>query len=168
MLDVNTFLGRKSVKDAERAYYLFSKFNPHYKIITTLDTTASKVDGFILKNDCVFRVFETKCRYSLTINKLRYEFNNEWLVTSEKIKDSITIAKLLCVPLIGFLYLVDEDILLIQKICDECGNFTTNIREEETYTKATINGGLALRKNMFINVSNAIILDERMDVNNTI
>jgi hypothetical protein len=45
--------------------------------------------------------------------RLPNKFHNEWLVTWEKLESGLKMAEQLCVPLYGFLYLVDDDVLLI-------------------------------------------------------
>jgi len=55
--------------------------------------------------------------------------------------------------------LVEDDLLLVQKIVDKDGNVVGNIRLEKTTTQATVNGGIATRTNAFIDMSKAIQID---------
>lgn len=79
-------------------------------------------------------------------------------MTWAKVQNAITIASSLGVPCIGFLYLVDEDILLSQKISEPDGRLVADVRLSTTETQATINGGVALRTNAFIDMRQAKVL----------
>ena len=50
----------------------------------------AKVDAIIFQKNTLIGVAETKCRYGLTLNKLQNSFNNEWLITEEKIKSYVS------------------------------------------------------------------------------
>jgi hypothetical protein len=59
------------------------------------------------------------------------------------------LAEQFCVPLIGFLFLVDDDVLLVQNLT------TAKKRKKITETQRTINGGTARRENMFVTMKDA-------------
>jgi len=102
-------------------------------------------------------VVETKCRYNLTLVQFQNSFNNEWLMTWTKVQNAMQIATSLGVPCVGLLYLVDEKILLVQKLSDQYGSLMAKLRVENTETQANINGGKATRNNAFIDMTNAKI-----------
>jgi hypothetical protein len=53
---------------------------------------------------------------------------------------------------------VDEDILLSKKISEPDGRLAVDISLSATETKATINGGLAVRNNAYIDMRQAKVL----------
>jgi hypothetical protein len=86
---------------------------------------------------------------------LRGKWGDEWLVTMDKIEHAKAASAALCVPLYGFLFLVDEGLLLTQKITDESGQYCVRFRVDRTETQRTVNGGSIVRCNAFIDMSNA-------------
>jgi hypothetical protein len=85
----------------------------------------------------------------LTLAKFQNEFGNEWLITWEKVRIGLEMARGLCVPLFGFLYLVDDQTLLVQELS------VGILRRDFTATQKTINGGVAVRENAFIRMTDA-------------
>ena len=59
------------------------------------------------------------------------------------------------VPLVGFLYLVEDDILLHKKLWEPELGWVCSMSIRLTYTQATVNGGRALRSNAFIDMKDA-------------
>jgi hypothetical protein len=119
------------------------------------DNLPAKVDAVITKMGHIAGVVETKCRYGVTRANLRDGWKDEWLVTMDKIEHAKAAAAALCVPLYGFLFLVDEGLLLTQKITDESGQYCVKFRCEKTETQRTVNGGSVVRCNAFIDMSDA-------------
>lgn len=156
-LDISTAKGQVSLADEQRVADWFNG-TPGQKYLQTPKDMPAKVDAILLKWDKIVGLAETKCRYNLTFDKFQTAFNYEWLITAEKVETGITIAEQFCVPLFGFLYLVDDDVLLIQNLS------TANMRKEITETQRTINGGTALRENVFVDMSDCkIYRNIRMD-----
>jgi hypothetical protein len=79
------------------------------------------------------------------------------LVTFDKLEKGKQIAKSLCVPFIGFLYLNQSDILLVQQISNHIG-YVPEIIIFQTTTQKNINGGQIIRSNAYIDMSNATVL----------
>jgi hypothetical protein len=154
-LDVLTPLGQQSVADESKAARLWERNNHGWSYVDTRKDTHAAVDAVLVKGGEVFAVAETKCRYGLTEEKFRTSFNSEWLVTTAKIVTASQVAAALQVPLYGFLYLVDDDVLLTQRISDRDGQFVVRFRCDNTRTQRTVNGGDAVRSNAFIDMSAA-------------
>ena len=155
-LDILTEKGQESLKEEKRAYEIFLQKNPEFKIVETIKNKSADIDALIIdiKNNAVCAVIETKSR-DLTYDKLINNFNNEWLVTFEKIQKGQRLSKAFCVPFYGFLYLKGDDMLATIKICDSDGEFIQQLRIERTKTQKTINGGTIIRANGFINMKEA-------------
>lgn len=151
-MDILTPKGQTTVRQEEEAVAAFVARYPEFAYARTPKDKPSPVDAVLVKNGVVSAVVETKCR-QLTALTLRGSFKSEWLVTGQKIEDGIQVAKSLCVPYVGFLYLVPDKVLLVAKIWD--GEYKLPIRWEKTETQATVNGGLAIRVNAFINMDGA-------------
>jgi hypothetical protein len=102
-------------------------------------------------------VVETKCRYNVTLPQFQTKFNNQWLVTWDKVQNAMKIATSLGVNCIGLLYLVEDKTLMVQKLCDAQGNLMAEMLIKNTTTQATINGGSIARNNAYISMDGAKI-----------
>lgn len=149
-LDINTERGQKSKEYENRAYQkLEKKYNG--KIIETPKSKDSKVDGFLVKDESVLGVCETKCR-QLYESEL-YDFGT-WLITNKKIEDGKVVANKLSVPFYGILYLIPHDYVFVWEIADKNGESNFNYEVKRTKTQKTINGGTVKRRNAFLPVDN--------------
>ena len=156
-LDVLSSAGQTAVKHEAEAIDLFESAYPKCRFIRTDKDDAALVDGFVSVGDTIKGAVEVKCR-QMTLDELSNRFASEWLVTYEKIANARELCVALRIRLSGWLYLPAEKVLLVQRICDEKGNFLTRIRVESTSTQATINGGQKFGSNAFINVQNATVI----------
>lgn len=155
-LDVNTPRGRESVIAAFDAASIFELNNPDMRYIPFPESTMAAVDGILEHRGIAIALVEMKCR-KLTRAKLR-EWDDEWLVTASKIRKGKMLALEHQIPLVGFLYLVPDELLLTQKIYQPPkGKWCVRIRFKSSETQATINGGIAIRENAFIDMSRAKI-----------
>ena len=153
-LDINTPKGQESLNDEQEAIEILSRSLPDLKFIQTTKERASAVDGFVLTNDVLCGFFECKSR-DMSEKQLSSIFGNEWLVTFEKISKGAEIAKLFCVPFVGYLYLVPDKVVLSVQIANRYGNFMVPLRIENTETQKTVNGGKIIRTNAYISMLNA-------------
>ena len=103
-------------------------------------------------------IVETKCRYNLTHDQFRHGYENQWLVTTDKLDKGARLACALRVPLLGWLYLVDDAVLLWIKLTDRLGQIIPHTESRTTTTQKTCNGGTASRENSFIDMAGANIL----------
>lgn len=130
------------------------------KYIQTPKDTPALVDAIVTNKNSseLLGVAETKCRYDIaSLEQFQANYKNEWLVTWSKVNNAINIATSMGVPCVGFLYLVKPRVLLTQKLSDNTGRLAVDVRLSTTSTQATINGGIALRTNAFINMAGAKI-----------
>jgi hypothetical protein len=149
-LDIDTPKGQVSLKDEQIVARWFNS-KDDYQYIQTPKHSPAKVDAVLVREDMIIGLAETKCRYKINLQDFRNKFKNEWLVTWEKLESGLKLAEQLCVPLYGFLYLVDDDVLLIQNLNK------IEIRKEFTETQKTINGGKIVRENGFIPMNDALV-----------
>ena len=157
-LDVNTPRGQETLRDEERAVQIFERNFEGWTYRHTNKSGDAKANAFLFDaNDVMRRVVETKCRYDLSLSKFQNEspFDNEWLLTAQKLRDLCECAKLLRCPAVGFLYLVQDDCLLIVRLCNDNGELLPNVRYANTRTQKTCNGGSTVRENAFIDMSAA-------------
>ena len=157
-MDILTPKGQKTVREEDEAVALFESKYHEYMYARTPKDRPCPVDAVITNATGVSGVVECKCR-QMTLATLSTVFNWEWLVTGAKLTDGIAVAKALGVPFVGFLYLVPDKRLLIQKIWEPDAGYAVPIRWQETETQATVNGGLAKRVNAFISMKQANILE---------
>jgi len=149
-LDIATPKGQVSLKDEQIVARWVNRKEGRIYAQTPKDSPA-KVDAVLIKGGTIIGLAETKCRYGVSLSKLRTAWRNEWLVTWEKVESGLKMAEQLCVPLYGFLYLVDDDVLLIANLSK------AEIRQEFTETQKTINGGKIVRENCFIPMKGALV-----------
>jgi len=154
-MDILTQKGQLTLPDEARAHQLFTSQHANFTYVETPKDKPSDIDAFLVKNGIIKAVVETKCRYDCDINKFFGQYNGKWLVTLDKIERCRDVAKSLCVDFVGFLYLKQSDILLVQKISNVFGSYVPNIEIKSTETQATINGGKAVRSNAYIDMSKA-------------
>ena len=158
-MDILTEKGQVSLNDEQTlAKWLEKNFSLKY--IQTPKDTPALVDAIVTNKSSteLLGVAETKCRYDIaSLEQFQANYKNEWLVTWSKVNNAINIATSMGVPCVGFLYLVKPRVLLTQKLSDNTGRLAVDVRLSTTSTQATINGGIALRTNAFINMAGAKI-----------
>jgi hypothetical protein len=160
-LDILTPRGQQSSKDLAHAVSMWEGANIGWKVLLLPEDRASAIDGFLISPaGRVSAGVEAKCRYDITADGFRANFQNEWLVTMNKIVTARTVCDLLCMPLVGFLYLVESRVLMVKKLVDEDGDFCAPFRCDQTPTKKTINGGEAVRANAYIKMDECIVVGE--------
>jgi len=154
-MDISTPRGQETLVQEARAVRLWHGKNPNFQYCETPKDTPAAVDAGLIKDGVIKAVVETKCRRDLTVEKLVREYDWKWLVTTEKIHKGRYVAEALQVPFLGFLYLVDEDVLLYQVLWEPKFGWKPEIEERITRTQSTVNGGSIMRENSFIDMSNA-------------
>jgi len=116
-------------------------------------------DGFLVKNGEVIALFETKCR-KMTLEQL--EKYGTWLITYNKIKKCKLLSEYLRVPFVGFLYLLDDEIIMHWNITNSDGKYLFEFTHEETPTRRTINDATpTIRDNAYLPVSEGKIVESR-------
>lgn len=154
-LDIATPAGQTALAQERALLRAVEVSFPAIRCVETKKDAPAKVDGFLVgKGGIVTGVFESKCR-DLSREQLR-RFGDEWLITFEKIAAGADLARSLCVPFFGFLHLTPDGRGLALRITDEAGNFLPRIRLARTETQRTVNGGLAVRTNAYVNVEGAV------------
>jgi hypothetical protein len=156
MLDINTPKGQETLTEELQAVALFTARYPQVSYVHTPKRGAATIDALLIKTGQLCGIVETKCR-RMTRGQLR-SFGNEWLVTWDKIDGARRIAAGVGVPLFGFLYLVPDRTLLVVTIADSNGSLVSSVRVEATQTQRTVNGGLAIRNNAFIDTQSAKVI----------
>lgn len=152
-LDINTEKGQKSLAD-EHAAHTIIKNLWKVDIIETPKNSPAKCDGFLVKDNVITALFETKCRYDMDYQKLLER--GTWLVTYEKIAACRKLSQSLGVPFFGFLYLLprssDEQLLLYWEITDGKGEYQFKFQIDKEETQKTINGSRIVRENAYLPV----------------
>jgi len=148
--------GQAALVEEAKAAEIFKSHNPDLTYITTPKDKPSRVDGVLVDQGGTIRaVVEAKSRYGISLENFKQRFKNEWLVTYEKLATGATVAQLFHVPLVGFLYLVQDKTLLTIQLADHWGHFSQPFRVEKTETTKDINGGKTFRNNAFIRMDAA-------------
>lgn len=156
-LDVLSTNGQMSILDEQKAKEIFTRNFPIYSYIETPKGKPAFIDAFLTKNDVIERIVETKCRYNIALDEFYDKYGGHWLITFEKLEKAKIIANSLQVDMVGFLYLVKSETLLVQKIIEN-GDYVGRIVIEKTKTQKNINNGTIERVNAFINMNDAWVL----------
>lgn len=151
-MDILTPAGQQTVKDELDAVAIWHKHQPSLMYCHTPKNRECPVDAVLTKDHCIKGVVETKCRYDMTLLQFFEERYGLWLVTFDKIIHARQVALSLGVPLLGFLYIVQDKTLLCKKITDSHGKFVVNMQMQNTFTQTTVNGGNIKRFNAYIDM----------------
>ena len=152
-LDVNTPKGQITVSQEIEQLAILKNSTPDFEFIHTPKDRPADVDGFIVKDHSVVGMFLSSCRTS-TRDQMR-KWGDTWLLTFDKIQKAIPLAKQLCVPVYGCIYLVPDRMVLTLTLVSAKGEVMPNIRLERTQTQATVNGGQVVRTNAYISLETA-------------
>lgn len=162
-LDINSPRGKITLADERKATNLVLAACPEFEFVSTDKMKPIVIDGLLVtkKTRIHYACVEIKCRYDCDIVKFFNSddldgYNGEWLITYSKVETAAQIATALCVPLLGFLYLVPSEIVLLQVLCDAHGEFQNVARQKVSETQATCNGGTALRTNIYFKMHDAV------------
>ena len=153
-LDIKTPKGRKSLADEREAIDKFEGLNPGYWFLETPKLEPAVVDGVFYKEGVLNSVVEVKVR-NMTHKTLKEDYDDEWLVTADKIERGRRLSQELRIPFVGFLYLLPERRLFTLSITDKAGEYRFEFRTEETKTQKCCNGGEAVRLNAFLPMKTA-------------
>jgi len=156
-MDILTPKGQKTLEDEEKARKIFEAHYPNFRYVPTPKNKPADVDAILVRDGVVAGVVETKCRYDFDLEKFRTTHQCRWLVTYDKLVRGADLSESLCVPFIGFLYIVKSNVLLIKTLFQH-GNWTVDIRVEDTQTQRTVNGDTIVRTNGFIDMGDARVL----------
>ena len=156
MLDILSPKGQETLAQELRAVEIFNYYNSDTYYAPTPKHMPAIVDAVLVDKTGAIGLVETKCRM-MTHKKLK-EYGGEWLITWDKIKKAKELSVGCGIPLFGFLYLVPDDILLMEKISDGTGKMLVEIRVASTRTQATVNGGSVVRENVYINMNAATVM----------
>ena len=158
-MDVLTPKGMETREQEIQAVKLFLTNFPAFEFVETPKDLPASMDGLIVRDGTLVYGVEVKCRM-MTSEDLREKFENRWLVTADKIDRCVNICNELGIGFRGFLYLVPDKMLLIVPIWDYGKGYIADIEYEATETQATVNGGVAVRQNAYIDVSAAKVMIE--------
>ena len=156
-LDIFTERGQRSLRDETRMSTSLELIYGYRYISTPKDQPAVS-DALILSGNQIYAVAETKCRYDMDCANDFFdgEYNSEWLLTFEKYMKNCDVARALCVPLVGIIVIPNSNEWLVKRLYDGASNtHLAHIRLDTTRTRATINGGNAIRTNAFIDMRGA-------------
>jgi hypothetical protein len=157
-LDILTPKGQQSAAHELDAVNLWMNRWPGFQYAHTPKDKPVAIDAMIIKDGKIVAGVEVKCRYRLSLHQFRTTFNSEWLVTAQKLDDCAAICSMLHIPLVGFLYLVDDRTLLHAKLYEN-GQWIIPMRRERSVTQRTINGGSIERENAYIDMINARVIE---------
>jgi hypothetical protein len=160
-LDINSEKGRKTVEQENKMLRFIEKCWGVTAVVTKKkdDHADAVCDGFLIKDGEVIALFEDKCR-KMTMEQLKKY--NSWLITHEKIKKCRLLSEYLRIPFIGFLYLLDDDIIMHWNITDSDGRYLFEFTHEETSTRRTINDDTqTIRDNAYLPLSAGKIVQSR-------
>ena len=158
-LDISTPRGQQTLADELIAIEMFEAQCPGFHYIKTKKDRIAIVDGVVERNRFTVGLVETKCRYGFNLQHFETTWQSKWLVTYDKIEGGRRLADYLMIPYWGFLYIVDDKVLLTKKLYDpEAGGWQTSFEVLKTPTQRSCNGGEALRDNAYIDMRGATVI----------
>lgn len=106
-------------------------------------------------------VAEIKNRISAGNQQITVEYvrNGGYLITEDKLSNGSDISFMLSVPYFLIVNIVPDKKILIWKITDESGLFLFDFETKNTKTQMTCNGGTIVRKNSYLPIDKATILE---------
>jgi hypothetical protein len=158
-LDINTPRGQESVQEERDMLDIIKSRYHASQFFHTPIKRAALIDGFIVKNNELIAIYESKCRRESLDSFKAHPFNNEWMISHHKINSGASLSKALAVPLWGFLYLVQDRKVIAIQFTDDKGNYIQPMRIERKKTSKCCNGGTMLDTCVFININNGYLLN---------
>ena len=158
-MDILTPKGQETVEQERTAIRLFTESFPGFEFVETPKDQPADLDGFIYKDGKLLSGVEVKCR-NMTALDLKKRFSNRWLITSDKLDRGVALCKKLGIDFRGFLYLVPDRMLIIVPIWSAKDGFVADVEIHPSETQATVNGGIALRLNAYVDVSHGRVIAE--------
>ena len=155
-MDVKTKKGQQACRDEEVMVEIWQQANPGWRYVHTNKDDPSKLDAVLVNNGVVQALAEQKSRYKCSLDFFRKQWQNEWLITFEKIDKLRNCCAMFGVPLVGFLYLVESRDLLTIRLLDSNGDFLQPMRIEYSDTAKTTNDkNRVTRYNAYVNMQDA-------------
>ncbi len=155
-MDILSPKGMETLQQEREAVDMFCRLFPQFSCVLTRKDTFCSIDAVFVRDSVIEACVETKCR-KMTYAEFVGRFKSSWLITEDKLIRAGKMADLLCVPLVGLLFLVPEKVLLYKKLW-QAGSYCVPVEVRETWTQKTVNGGLAVRKNAFVDMSQAKVI----------
>lgn len=161
MLDVLTPRGEITRDEEKRAICLIETRYPSLHFIPTPkdplnkpERVAAILDAIVLLNGTLYATAEVKCR-NMSLDTLERTHSGEWLMSWDKIAGGVEGHRLFRVGMVGILYLVPDDAVLMLRLLDDDGFVVPPVRLAATVTQRTVNGGKAKRNNAYIGTTGA-------------
>jgi hypothetical protein len=156
-MDVLTPKGQKTVEQERRAVEIWLKHFPNYLYIETPKDRPAVIDAVISLNGVMQAAVETKCR-NTTLDEFRNKHNSESMINYDKFLTMSKAADLLQIPLVIFMYMVTEDVLLYDTVWDSKEGWLRHVTIKHMFAKATINQGKVKKLCAFIDMKGAKVL----------
>ena len=152
-LDIYTPKGKETLLQEEKMLsYISEKWkSKNISIVQTIKKEPADCDGFLIKDNQVIGLFESKCR-NLSLKQIN--LFGSWLITFDKLEKCRQLSLALKIPFLGFLYLVTDDIVLMWKIAEN-GEYCFDFEVSDTKTQSNVNGGSIIRSNAYLSVNNS-------------
>jgi len=157
-MQIHTPKGIQSLEYEADAITIYTNNRPNFRFVHTDKDTYSAIDGMLVDEELHLKaVVEIKTRNNITSQEFAKQFNNEWLLSYDKITRGMQIAELLKTALVGFLYLTKDNTLhVITLWCPKKGIAT--MRLERTATQKNTNDQTQVwRDNAYINMEAASV-----------
>lgn len=136
----------------ERAIEIWGNHYEELQYFRTPKDKPARIDGIICNHwGELEAIVEVKTR-KMSWQQLK-NYNYEWMISNKKIEQNARIAKDLCVPYLGLLYLAQDDLLIITQLVDHFGNVSCDMRTAMQTTTASLQGGQETKLCAFIDVS---------------
>jgi hypothetical protein len=154
-LGIETEKGKEAVRLERKALDSFCTYHHHMDYVAPKKDEPAVIDAFftVNKGKDLYAVVEVKSRDMTKKKLIGYDW--EMMITHAKVKAGRMMGKMLCCPFVIILYLVPDEIMLVQQVSDKYGDLVVGMEVRKTMSQETINGGKILRENAFINMKAA-------------
>lgn len=154
-MDIKTPLGRLSLAREQSIIRKLCEKMSWFNVPTPRDMPAP-LDGVMSDNTGMIFVYEVKCR-NTTVGQL-YRWGT-YLISHSKIVAGMKASELFNVPFVILVHTTKDGGLVSIRVTNEYGEAIAPMDVKETDTQATVNGGSARRKNAYVCMSAAKIIN---------
>jgi hypothetical protein len=145
---------RRALVAERRAIEIFER-ETDYRFIETPKGRTARVDGVVCRFGELSAAVEVKSRFDMTLDEFQGERESKWLISHSKLRSGRDLSALLGVPLVGFLYIVKNDVLLVGRLVHETGEYAVDVSVETRITTGTKGVGVKLDEVAFVDFSRA-------------
>lgn len=154
MLDCDTPLGRKYIEEQQNTEKILSLYGYTFISMPRKDSTSDTLIAVDIDGVLTLRgIAEIKSRRMAGSSVLTTDYiksNGGYLITNEKLVYGRDVSEKMRVPFYIIVNLLEQKRILIWQVTSSEGDYEFSFDTKSTETRATCNGGIAVRKNSYL------------------